>query len=222
MTDHNAPAIINFYDNELLTISHDNKNYVAMKSVCEGMGIDWESQRKSIERDPVLSEGTVKLTVPSKGGIQEMICLPLNYLNGWLFKVDAGRYSENDPRRAHIIRYQKECYQALYDYWHKRGSATKLCETCGKYKPITAFRKDRRRSDGYSPECSQCRALPEKPIHRQSSLPTPSGFITVTIQIPESAKLAVSAIANVFREGGDIVWHPVFPTKCSHCGHTSK
>jgi hypothetical protein len=48
-----------------------------------------------------------------------MVTLPLEYLNGWLFKVNAGRYKPNDPRREVIIRYQRECFLALYSYWHQ-------------------------------------------------------------------------------------------------------
>jgi hypothetical protein len=42
--------------------------------------------------------------------------MPLKYLNGWLFKVPASRY-KGEKRKA-IIRYQEECYSALYDYFH--------------------------------------------------------------------------------------------------------
>ena len=40
-----------------------------------------------------------------------MVCLPLDYLNGWLFKINANRYKGD--RRALIIKYQKECYRVL-------------------------------------------------------------------------------------------------------------
>jgi hypothetical protein len=44
-----------------------------------------------------------------------MICLPLEYLNGWLFKVPASRYK--GWKREAVIRYQKKCYLALHDYF---------------------------------------------------------------------------------------------------------
>lgn len=113
------PAVINFHGQEIITIEKDGKRYVAMKPICEGMGLNWRAQRELIERDPVLdSTRRVIRLVAQDGKNREMICLPLEYLNGWLFKIDAGRYAKKDRRRKIIIRYQKECYQVLYDYWH--------------------------------------------------------------------------------------------------------
>jgi hypothetical protein len=74
-------------------------------------------------KDPVLSKGMVKLTTPSAGGSQDTLCLPLEYLNGWLFKVDANRYAETDPRRNVIIAYQTECYRVLFRYWKNRSAS---------------------------------------------------------------------------------------------------
>jgi hypothetical protein len=40
-----------------------------------------------------------------------MLCLPLDYLNGWLFGVNANRVK--DAVRDKLIRYQMECYRVL-------------------------------------------------------------------------------------------------------------
>lgn len=40
-----------------------------------------------------------------------MQCLPLDYLNGWLFGVSSTRVK--DALRERVIRYQRECYQVL-------------------------------------------------------------------------------------------------------------
>lgn len=49
-----------------------------------------------------------------------MVCLPLHYLNGWLFGIDANRVKPELKEK--LIRYQKECYEVLWDYW-KTGTA---------------------------------------------------------------------------------------------------
>ncbi|GBC62504.1 hypothetical protein DENIS_3476 [Desulfonema ishimotonii] len=111
-------AVIDFHGQQLITAEKDGIHYVAMKPIVDGMGLDWSNQLKIIKKDPVLSKGVVNLTIPSGRGIQDTTCLNLRFLNGWLFRVDAGRYAGDDPRRAIIIRYQEECYQVLYDHWH--------------------------------------------------------------------------------------------------------
>ena len=40
-----------------------------------------------------------------------MQCLPLDYLNGWLFGVSSSRVKESLKDR--VIQYQRECYQVL-------------------------------------------------------------------------------------------------------------
>jgi hypothetical protein len=55
-------------------------------------------------------------TTGADGKQYEMVCLPLDYLNGWLFKINANRY-KGDDRREVIIRYQRECYRVLADHF---------------------------------------------------------------------------------------------------------
>lgn len=109
---------VNFHGNEIAVIEKDGKQYVAMKPIVEAMGLDWKKQHALIHRDPVLSS-TVTVTgiVAEDGKKREMVCLPLDYLNGWLFKIPASRYT--GKKREAIIMYQKECYKALFDYFHK-------------------------------------------------------------------------------------------------------
>ena len=42
-----------------------------------------------------------------------MLCLPLDYLNGWLFGINASRVK--DDIRERLLRYQRECYRVLAD-----------------------------------------------------------------------------------------------------------
>ena len=80
----NALTTIDFNGQPLLTIEQNGIHYTAVKPICENIGLDWHSQRQRIHRDEVLSEGKVMITSPSKGGSQDMLCLPIDYLNGWL------------------------------------------------------------------------------------------------------------------------------------------
>jgi hypothetical protein len=111
-----------FYGNDILVIEKNSKQFVAMKPIVKALGLDWHKQYELINRDPVLSGSTIPITgiVAEDGKQREMICLPLEYLNGWLFKVPANRYT--GKRKEVIIRYQRECYQTLYEYFHNGGT----------------------------------------------------------------------------------------------------
>ena len=112
---------IPFYGNEILAVLKNGKKYVAMKPIVEAMGLAWADQFKIIKNDTVLSSVMcVTPTTGSDGKRYEMVCLPLEYLNGWLFKVPASRYK--GKRREAIELYQRECYHALFDYWHDGGA----------------------------------------------------------------------------------------------------
>lgn len=117
---------INFHNQLLSTFEHNSIYYVAMKPICENIGLNWDGQRQRIQRDEVLSQGTVIITAPTNSGDQQMLCLPIDYLNGWLFGIDVKRVKPEI--RDLLITYKKECYKALSDYWMK-GKAERKTTT---------------------------------------------------------------------------------------------
>lgn len=110
-------STINFHNQSLITFEQDGIFYTAMKPICENIGLAWHSQYERIKRDEVLSQGILIIRTPTNGGDQQMICLPIDYLNGWLFGIDVKRCKPEI--RELLITYKKECYKALADYWMK-------------------------------------------------------------------------------------------------------
>lgn len=106
---------VDFHGQSLVAVLIDGQPYVAMKPICENIGLQWEAQQKRIQRNPVLSRGMSIMDMPSKGGIQQTLCLPLDMLNGWLFGVDVNRVREEI--RPRLIQYQKECFGVLYRHF---------------------------------------------------------------------------------------------------------
>lgn len=88
--------------------------FVPVRPLCEFLGLDWSAQFRRIQRDPVLSEETrsVAVTATEAGGRRDMLCLPLEFLHGWLFGVTATRV-KSEYREA-VIRYQREVYRVLW------------------------------------------------------------------------------------------------------------
>ncbi len=117
------PIIIPFHGNEIPAVEKDGRMYVVMKPIVTALELEWNKQLELIKRDTVLAEGMTTLGIPSAGGVQNTVCLQLEFLNGWLFKVPARRY--RGERRKTIELYQRECYRALYDYW-RNGVAVNL------------------------------------------------------------------------------------------------
>jgi len=100
--------------------------HVAMKPICENIGLDWDAQRQKINRHPILSKGKVMITAPSNGGLQEMLMLPIKMLNGWLFGIDSSRVKESI--KDVVISYQEECFDVLAEHFMSKTKTTALVE----------------------------------------------------------------------------------------------
>lgn len=126
MSNYNIQTV-EFHGQNIPTIFHNEKHYVGMKAICENIGLQWEAQYKRIKRHPVLSQGISMMDIPSKGGIQRMLCLPLEMLNGWLFGVEANRVKAEI--KDTLIQYQRECFDVLFKHFHKPVEPPKLSDT---------------------------------------------------------------------------------------------
>ena len=116
MSNQISTQTVSFNNQSLITIEQNGVHYVAMKPICENIGIQWESQYNRIRRDDVLNSVIFIMNMTgSDNKNYQMICLPIEYLNGWLFGIDINRCKPEI--RDTLIKYKKECYQALHDYW---------------------------------------------------------------------------------------------------------
>lgn len=105
-----------FYDDEITVVLAETGGkqeiFVPIRPICNFLGVAWDPQRRRIYRDLVLSQEVKGVTVTvTPGGRQEMVCLPLDYLSGFLFGISASRVKEEI--RDRLVRYQRECYKVL-------------------------------------------------------------------------------------------------------------
>ena len=111
---------VEFYGDTILGLvvsgNDTNELYVPLRPICDYLGLSWSGQFERIKRDEVLSEELRDVRVsrtPQEGGSQDMLCLPLEYLPGWLFGVSANRVKPD--LRERIILYRRECYRTLWN-----------------------------------------------------------------------------------------------------------
>lgn len=112
-------------NNVNLLVCQDPEQLVPIRPICDALGIDPEGQRQRILRDEILGSTafTVK-AVAEDGKDRDMLAIPLKFVFGWLFTIDASRVSEE--ARPAVIQYKLECYNALYQYF--AGAQTFLKE----------------------------------------------------------------------------------------------
>ena len=105
---------VTFYDDEIpVAIIEGGDVYVPLRLLCTFLGVNYRSQRRRVDRDPVLSRYVVDVTISTTGGPQAAPCILLDYLNGWLFGISAASVKEDIRER--VILYQEKCYKVLRD-----------------------------------------------------------------------------------------------------------
>lgn len=108
----NHSMVVPFHGSSLYLVEHHGEPYVPMKPVVEGMGLDWKTQHRKMT---ARFKGMVEMTIPSAGGDQLTICLPLRKLPAWLYSVQPGKVSTEI--REKVVAYQEECDEVLWQYW---------------------------------------------------------------------------------------------------------
>lgn len=103
--------------NILATVTADNKCYFSPNHVCEALGIDWGTQYRKIDSDPVLSPTLVKMTIVARDGRNRpFVMLPIEFLSGWLFTIK----KVAPELQAKLNLYRAEGFLAL-DAWFRQG-----------------------------------------------------------------------------------------------------
>ena len=108
----------------LVKIDGSEQVYVPVKPICDYLGVDWPSQYQRIRRDAVLSGEILSIVVTTMEtgqgkGSRNMACLPLEFINGLLFGINANRVREEI--RENLIRYQRDCYRILAQAFLERA-----------------------------------------------------------------------------------------------------
>lgn len=125
---------VNFRGDELYGFRCEDGIYLAVKPMVEAMGLNWEGQRQRLNRDPILSEGTCVMQAPfGRGGPQDVTCLKVDLLQGWLFTIDSSRIKDEEVRKK-VLLFQREGYGVLHAHFtgkaaNKVSSGDKPIET---------------------------------------------------------------------------------------------
>lgn len=127
-----------FYDDEitavLVEVNDRQVIYVPVRPICDYLGVSWDGQRQRLRRDPVLTEVAMSAVITTadidpgnrRPRTSEMLCLPLDFINGFLFGISASRVK--DDVRAQLIRYQRECYRVLAEAFLQQETAVSSTE----------------------------------------------------------------------------------------------
>lgn len=121
----NSTNYITFYEDQLTVIRNETGAFVAIRPICEALGIDDFAQRRKVQNDARFNWHHM-LSVAGDGKQREMLCIPISQLNGWLFTINANKVKPE--AREHLLRYQQECTDVLYRYFMPNGGTDEELE----------------------------------------------------------------------------------------------
>ena len=112
-----------FYGHELVAVRMEDGQIAAvLRWLCEGMGLNQQSQLRHIRGRQALACGLVDVQVDTAGGPQVMSALTLDVMPGWLFTVDERRVKAE--AQADVVRFQQEAVQVLAAHFTQPHSPT--------------------------------------------------------------------------------------------------
>lgn len=99
-----------------ITVIRNGEKRVAVRPICDALGIDFSAQLQRLKRDEILSSVVVTITTTGADGKQyEMITIPFKFVFGWLFTIDTSKV--RPEVKEMVIDYKIQCYDALYNHF---------------------------------------------------------------------------------------------------------
>lgn len=102
---------LEFNGKTIFFLSVNGTYWIALKPICEALGVDYIRQFKKLKEDKILSQLLSEQTmVAADKKVRKMVSLPEFYVYGWIFQIQS-----DSPG---LLQYKWECYKILYDYFH--------------------------------------------------------------------------------------------------------
>ena len=102
---------LEFNGSTIFFVAADGQYWIAIKPICEALGVDYERQRKNLKEDKILSQLPSEQTVVAADGkLRKMVCLPEFFIYGWIFSIQS--------QSEELQKYKLECYRVLYEHFH--------------------------------------------------------------------------------------------------------
>lgn len=121
--------LVLFNDAEIMAVKcNDGKIRVGVKWICAGIGLDKSKSDVQVQKtqsDLVLSRGACKINLPTISGIQEVLCLELDFLPLWLAKINAN-IIDNLTIQDKIVDYQLHAKDVLAQAFIQKKELTQI------------------------------------------------------------------------------------------------
>jgi outer membrane murein-binding lipoprotein Lpp len=105
--------------------SHPSDARIAVKPICEAIGLAWQSQHAKLKASPQFDCNDIVM-VAEDGHMRPMTTLPVSQLNGWLFGINPNKVKPEVVQ--YLTQFQQYCFQALYNALSGTANADVVAE----------------------------------------------------------------------------------------------
>ena len=105
---------VNFDEYSLVAFlsSHDDKHMVAIKPICDALGIDPRRQQKKLQSDLKFSWGHMSST-GTDGKQYQMVCIPVDEVAGFLYGINSRKVAEEVAPR--LLSFQRRLQTVMHE-----------------------------------------------------------------------------------------------------------
>ncbi len=111
-----ALQTVDFHGDDIETFEHDGRPWVAMRRICENIGLAWQGQAEKLRNQSEKFSCKDIVTAGLDGKKYEMLCIPDGKLALWLASINPPKIPD-ERTRERLELYQSECAIVLHDYW---------------------------------------------------------------------------------------------------------
>lgn len=129
MRNINEVCIFEFYGQVLPTASvAGGQPVVLAKELVDNLGLSWTDQIKRISNNPLFDSRRISVKIPGDDQVRQVIAIPLSRVSTYLASINVRKIPPAKSIvirgvevsvREHVTRYQLQCADVLYDFWHK-------------------------------------------------------------------------------------------------------
>lgn len=110
---------VQFHEDTLMVVRDENaQGWVAIKPICDALGVAAYPQRAKITSNPQFSWHDI-MSTGTDGKLYRMFCIPVSQLNGWLYSINANKVKPES--REKLLAYQGECQEVLFKHFMPLG-----------------------------------------------------------------------------------------------------
>ena len=130
--------IVPFHGETITAIETQDGIYVPLLPLCARLGIARQPQQAKLKSDPERWGSTI-IVLPSAGGEQETLCIPVNRIAAWLFTLNAKKLKP-EAREA-LVAYQREAADVLDRHFRlrQREAEAELAKVKAQLEICVAF-----------------------------------------------------------------------------------